>query len=92
MGVMFKAKPLPFYPREKYKLPIVLEATWTLGPVLTVAENLTPNGFRSPDRPARSKSLYRIRYPGSQEVEYLLQLCSSNRMNGMRVINSKFRK
>ena len=64
MGVMFKAKPLPFYPREKYKLPIVLEATWTLGPVLRVAENLTPTGVRSPDRPARSESLYRLCYLG----------------------------
>ena len=25
-----------------------------------------PNGIRSPDRPARSKSLYRLRYPDLQ--------------------------
>ena len=35
-----------------------------LGPVWAGAENLAPTGIRSPDRPARSQSLYRIRYPG----------------------------
>jgi len=32
---------------------------------VTVAENLAPTGIRSPDRPARSESLYRLRYLGS---------------------------
>ena len=27
-------------------------------------ENLAPTGIRSPDRPARSESLYRLSYPG----------------------------
>ena len=27
-------------------------------------ENVAPTGIRSPDGPARSKSLYRLRYPG----------------------------
>ena len=27
------------------------------------AENLAPTGIRSPDRPARSESLYRLSYP-----------------------------
>jgi hypothetical protein len=31
---------------------------------LDATENLTPTGIRSPDRPARSESLYRLRYPG----------------------------
>jgi len=30
----------------------------------TGAENLAPTGIRSPDRPARSESLYRLWYPG----------------------------
>jgi len=29
----------------------------------TGAENLVHTGIRSPDRPARSESLYRLRYP-----------------------------
>ena len=33
------------------------------GPVWTGAENLASTGIRSPDRPARSESLYRLRYP-----------------------------
>jgi hypothetical protein len=31
-------------------------------PVWTGAENLAPIGIRSPDRPARSQSLYRLSY------------------------------
>jgi hypothetical protein len=34
------------------------------GPVWIDVENLAPNGIRSPDRPDRSESLYRLRYPG----------------------------
>ena len=47
---------------------IVQEAEWTSGPAWIGAENLAPNGIRSPDRPARSESLYRLRYPGPQCV------------------------
>ena len=38
------------------------------GPVWRGAENLAPTGIRSPDRSARSKSLYRLRYPGPHSV------------------------
>jgi len=47
----------------KDPVPIVQEAGWAPGPVWTGAENLAPTGIRSPDRPARSQSLYRLRYP-----------------------------
>jgi hypothetical protein len=43
---------------------IVHEAGWAPEPVWTGAENLALTGFRSPDRPARSESLYRLRYLG----------------------------
>ena len=42
--------------------PTVQEAGWAPGPVWTGAENLACTGFRSPDRPARSESLYRLRF------------------------------
>jgi hypothetical protein len=42
-------------------VPIILEAGWAPQPVWTGAENLVPTGIRSPDRPARSQSLYRLR-------------------------------
>ena len=47
----------------KHPVPIVQEAGWAPGPVWTGAENLAPTGIRSPDRPARSQSLYRLSYP-----------------------------
>jgi len=44
-------------------VPIVQEAGWATGSVWIGAENLAPTGIRSPDRPARSQSIYRLRYP-----------------------------
>ena len=41
------------------------EVGWASGPVWNGAENLAPDGIRSPDRPGCSESLYRLRprYP-----------------------------
>ena len=36
-----------------------------------VGENLAPTGIRSPDRPARSESLYRLSYPGPHIYIYI---------------------
>ena len=54
--------PRPLFTPGKDPLPIVLEAGWDPGPVWTGAENLEATGIRSPDRPARSQSLYRLSY------------------------------
>ena len=53
----------PLFTPGKEPVPIVHEAGWAPGPVWTGAENLASTGIRSPDRPARSQSLYRLRYP-----------------------------
>jgi len=54
-------------PRLLYRgndpVPIVWEAGWALGPVSTGTVNLGSAGIRSPDRPARSESLYLLSYP-----------------------------
>jgi hypothetical protein len=55
--------PQPLFTPGKDPVPIVQEAGWAPGPVWTGAENLTPTGIRSPDRPARSQSLYGLSYP-----------------------------
>ena len=47
---------------RKDPVPIVQEKGWAPGPVWTGAENLAPTGIRSPDRLARSQSLYRLNY------------------------------
>jgi len=48
----------------------VQEAGWAPGPVWTGAEKSRPTGNRSPDRPARSQSLYRLRYPAHVWLEW----------------------
>jgi hypothetical protein len=60
-GGWLNATPWLLYPQERERLPIVQEAACAPGQVWTDAEILTPNGTRSPDRPARSKWLYRPR-------------------------------
>jgi hypothetical protein len=70
--------PRPLYPRERDPVPIVREAGWAPGPVWTAAENLAPTGIRSPDRPARSESLYRLSYRGPHSVHRLVQKIINN--------------
>ena len=55
-------------PPGKHPVPIVQEAGWAPGPVWTGAENLVSTGIRSPYRPGRSESLYRLRHPGRCDV------------------------
>jgi hypothetical protein len=55
-------KPWPLSTLGKDLVPIAQEAGWAPGLVRTGAENLAPTGIRSPDRPACSQSLYRLRY------------------------------
>jgi hypothetical protein len=67
-GYVVNEIPQLLYPREIYPVPIVQEAGWVPGPVWKNAENLTPTGIRSPDRPAHCESLYQLSYP-----RYLVQ-------------------
>jgi hypothetical protein len=55
----------------KDPIPIVWEDGWAPGQVWTDAENLAPTGIRSPDRPARSESLYRLSYPGPMRISVI---------------------
>jgi hypothetical protein len=52
-------------PPGKTRYPLYRKLGGPQKPVWTCAENLAPTGVRSPDRPARSQSLYRLKYPGS---------------------------
>jgi hypothetical protein len=58
MRVWGQRRALAALPLENNALPIAQEGRWAREPVWTGAENLAPTGIRSPDRPARSKSLY----------------------------------
>ena len=55
---------IPSHPRKRDLVPTVQEAGWAPGSVWTGAENLAHTGIRSPNRPARSESLYRLSYTG----------------------------
>jgi hypothetical protein len=50
------------YTPGKDPVPIVQEAVLVPGAVCTGTENVAPTGIRSPDRPARCQSLYRLSY------------------------------
>ena len=59
---------------RKDPVPIVW-AGWASGPVWTGAENLAYTGIRSPDRPARSETLYRLSYLGRYQCTVQLIKC-----------------
>jgi hypothetical protein len=70
--------PRPLFTPGKDPVPIVQEAGWAPGPVWTGAENLASTGIRTPNRPARSQSLYRQRYPAHSCVvgfTYFTSVC-----------------
>jgi hypothetical protein len=54
----------PLYPRKRQQVPIVYDTGWAPGSVWTGAENTASTGIRFPNRPVRSKSLYRLSYLG----------------------------
>ena len=54
-------------PSGKTRYPLYRGLGGPQGQVWTGVENLAPTGIRSPDRPVRSESLYRLRYPGRPE-------------------------
>ena len=64
------SRPDRFTP-SKDSVPFVMEAGWVPLSVWTGAENFSSTGTRSPFRPARSESLYRLSYPGKLLV-YML--------------------
>jgi len=51
------------------------------GPVSTNAENLLPTGIQSPDRPARSESLHRLRFPAHRFRMVAPNICGSSLWN-----------
>jgi len=69
---------------EKDPVPIVEEAGWAPGPVWTGAENLAPTWIRSPDRPARSQSLYRLRYTAHIYIRFRSKHSVARASNGVR--------
>ena len=59
---MVSVTPWLLFTARKDLVPIVQKAGWAPGPVWTDVENLTLTGIQTPDHPAPSQSLYRLRY------------------------------
>ena len=57
-------------PPGKTRYPLYRRLGGPQGLVWTGAENVTHTGIRSPDRPARSQSLYRLRYPAHEIYQH----------------------
>jgi len=73
MGWGVSVTPRPLFTTGKDPEPIVQEAGWAPEPVWTGAENLVPHRDSIPDCPARSQSLYRLRYPAHSDSQNGLQ-------------------
>jgi len=68
-GVSGQQHARPHFTPGKDPLPIAQEAGWVPGPVWTDRKS-RPAGIRSPYRPARSQSMYRLSYPAHNRNEY----------------------
>jgi hypothetical protein len=67
-GWVISTTPRPLYP-GKTRYPLYRRLGGPQGRSGRVLKNLAPTGIRSPDRSARSQSLYRLSYPAHhQEV------------------------
>ena len=64
------SRPGRSYTPGKDTVPILHETEWAARPVWTGVENLASTGIRSPDRPARSQSLYRLSYPAHHYIRW----------------------
>jgi hypothetical protein len=69
-GLGVSVTPRPLATPGNDPVPIVQEAGWAPGPVWIRAKNLAPIGIRSPDRPARSQSPYRLSYRAHRCTTY----------------------
>jgi hypothetical protein len=88
MGYVVNITPRPLYPREKPGTHCT--GGWVgPGPVWTSAKNLAPNGIPSPDRPARSQSLYRLSYRGPR-IELLNTQFKYDRWSDIPKQNTRF--
>ena len=73
MGVGGQCHAPAVLPPGKTRYPLYRRLGGPRGPVRTGAENLAPTGIRSPDRPARSESLYRLSHPSPTILKYAPQ-------------------
>jgi hypothetical protein len=74
--------PWPHFTSGEDPVPIVQEAGWAPGPVWTGGKSC-PTGIRSPDRPARSQSLYRLSY--NAVCVFLISTCKICWMAFMKI-------
>ena len=71
-GWVVSSTPRPHLTPGKDTVPILQEAGWATGPVWTGGKT-RPHRDSIPDRPARSQSLYRLRYPAHRNNRCLLK-------------------
>ena len=67
MGWVVNATPWPFTPGKDTRYPLYKRMGGPQGRSGQVRKISPPTGIRSPDRPALSESLYRLRYPGPHQ-------------------------
>jgi hypothetical protein len=69
-GVWSTPRPGRFTPWKKKPVPTEQKAGWFPRPFWTGTENLAHTGVKTPDRPAHSEPLNRLRYPGKHREEW----------------------
>jgi hypothetical protein len=72
-GWVVSSTPRPYFTPGKDPIPIVQEVGWAPDLVWTGGKS-RPTGIRSPDRPSRSQSLYRLSYPAHSPIKDMYQM------------------
>jgi hypothetical protein len=80
--------PRPHFTPGKDPVPILQETGWAPGPVWMLGKS-HPHRDSIPDRPARSQSLYRLRYP-AHHVQNMLAKIYHNGCRILRLPISKY--
>ena len=70
----------PLFTPGKTRYPLCRSLGGSQGRSGQVRENSPPTGIRSPDRPARSQSLYRLSYPVHVRLKALNNLRTAERI------------
>ena len=74
---MVSSTPRLHFTPGKDSVPIVQEAGWAPGPIWTGGKS-RPHRDSIPDRPARSRSLYRLSYPAHSSYTYCIKISNSH--------------
>ena len=85
MGWVVSTTPRPLYPQERPGTHCIGDGVGSRAGLDGCGKSL-PTEIRSPDRPARSESLYRLGYRGPEGKKVKTKLYPFSNLQGMKIV------